>query len=273
MPAEVYDRVGLARPAGGVAADSPDATLSDEEARRAGIPLSIQARRAAAAGDWARVREISAGMDRELVGAKDPYGVAIAGLLSWIARRYGEAAGEEVLERTAEVVMAPFLAGVRDLGITESVPAWAVAWRSHGSTFWIEEHDEYMVFRGRPLGACARMWASAYQPEVERISASRVRYPTFGSFQAPASFHLMREPRGITHGKTGYPIYSCHCHMLHEIYPIDQIGRPLWVESHPLDDPDGETVHVHWKDPSAWPEHYYEQVGRRKPSAVGGGNG
>ena len=34
--------------------------------------------------------------------------------------------------------------------------------------------------------------------------------------------------------------------------------------------PDGETVHVHWKDPNAWPEHYYEQVGRRKPAAVGG---
>jgi hypothetical protein len=58
--------------------------------------------------------------------------------------------------------------------------------------------------------------------------------------------------------------------MLHEIYPIDQIGRPLWVENHPLDDPDGETVHVHWKDPNAWPDHYYEQVGRRKPAAVGG---
>jgi hypothetical protein len=270
VPAEVYERVGLARPASGVDSDPRGRTLSAEEALSAGIPLSIQARKAASEGNWERLRELSAGMDRELVGAKDPYGIAIAGLLSWIARRYGEDAGEEALERTAEVVMAPFLAGVKDLDITQSVPAWAVAWRSHGSTFWIEEHDEYMVFRGRPLGACARMWASAYQREVERISDSRVRYPTFGSFQPPASFHRMREPRGITHGKTSYPIYSCHCHMLHEIYPIDQIGRPLWVENHPLDDPDGETVHVHWKDPNAWPEHYYEQVGRRKPAAVGG---
>ena len=270
VPAEVYERVGFARPESGVEADHSQATLSAEEAERAAIPLSVQVRKAVASGDWDRVLEVSAGMDRELVGAKDPYGVEIAGLLSWIARRYGEAAGEEALAETAEVVMKPFLDGVRDLHITESVPAWAVAWRSHGSTFWIEEHDEYVVFRGRPLGACARMWSSAYQPEVERISESRVRYPTFGSFQAPASFHKMREPRGITHGKVGYPIYSCHCHMLHEIYPIDQIGRPLWVENHPLDDPDGETVHVHWKDPGAWPEHYYEQVGRRKPATVGG---
>jgi hypothetical protein len=272
VPSGVYERLGLSQPESGVEADHPSSTLSAEEAERAATPLSVQVRKAVAAGDWERVLEVSAGMDRELVGAKDPYGVEIAGLLSWIARRYGEGAGEEALAETAEVVMKPFLDGVRDLDITQSVPAWAVAWRSHGSTFWIEEHDDYVVFRGRPLGACARMWASAYQPEVERISESRVRYPTFGSFEAPASFHKMREPRGITHGKVGYPIYSCHCHMLHEIYPIDQIGRPLWVENHPLDDPDGETVHVHWKDPSAWPEHYYEQVDRRKPATVGGGS-
>ena len=81
----------------------------------------------------------------------------------------------------------------------------------------------------------------------------------------------MREPRGITHGKVGYPIYCATATCFTRSIPIDQIGRPLWVEEHPLDDPDGETVHVHWKDPSAWPEHYYEQVGRRKPAAVGGG--
>ena len=270
VPQEAYERVGLARPESGVEADHSQATLSAEEAERAATPLSVQVRKAVASGEWDRVLEVSAGMDRELVGAKDPYGVEIAGLLSWIARRYGEAAGEEALAETAEVDEA-LPRRCPHLDITESVPAWAVAWRSHGSTFWIEEHDEYVLFRGRPLGACARMWASAYQPEVERISESRVRYPTFGSFQAPASFHKMREPRGITHGKVGYPIYSCHCHMLHEIHPIDQIGRPLWVENHPLDDPDGETVHVHWKDPNAWPEHYYEQVGRRKPATVGSG--
>jgi hypothetical protein len=54
--------------------------------------------------------------------------------------------------------------------------------------------------------------------------------------------------------------------MLHEIYPIDQLGHPLWVEQHPLDDRDGETVHIHYKDPSAWPEEYYRAVGRQKPS-------
>lgn len=265
VPDSVYTNLGLARPRRS-AARRVAAALFDEQALvRLATPLSLQVRDAAAAEDWGRLLAISAGMDEELVCAKDPQGITIAGLLSWIARHYGEDAVEEVLEDTARVVMSPFIQRVRDLGPAESIRAWAVAWRSHGSTFWIEEEQERFIFRGRPLGACARMWSSDYQPTVQRISDSRVRYPTFGSYQAPALFHVMREPRGITHQREGYPVYSCHCVMLHEIYPIDELGYPLWVEKHPLDDPDGETVHIHYKDRSAWPEHYYTAVGRSKP--------
>ena len=265
VPAEVYRRIGAEKPAGALPGTEGGTLFSAAELERMATPLSLQVNAAGEADDREALLGISAGMDRELVGAKDPLGIMIAGLLSWIARHLGEDAAEESLERTADVVMAPFISAVRDLTIAESVPAWCVAWRSHGSTFWIEEHDETVLFRGRPLGACHRMLSSAYQPEVERISESRVRYPTFGCYAAPASFHLMREARGITHGKTDYPIYGCHCHMLHEVYPIDQLGHPLWVEEHNIDDRDGEMVHIHYKDAAAWPARYYEQVGRSKP--------
>jgi hypothetical protein len=266
---EAYARFGMARPPAGTLPAEPSRPFSDEELRRMGMPLSLQVEEALDAGDWDRLLAISGEMDAELVLAKDPMGVQIAALLTWIARHLGEAAAERALERTAEVVMTPFLDIVGDMAIADAIQVWAVAWRSHGSTFWIEEDEHRFVLRGRPLGACHRMWSHAYQPDVERISESRVRYPTFGSYDPPGSFHLMREPRGITHGKTGYPIYSCHCHMLHEIFPIDRLGHPLWVEEHPLHDPDGETVHIHYKDPAMWPERYYEQVGRRKPVAAG----
>ncbi len=264
VPADAYRRVGAEKPAGALPTAEAGTLFGPEELERMATPLSLRVRAAADAAAFDDLLAISAGMDQELVGAKDPLGVMIAALLSWIARHLGEDAAEESLARTADVVMAPFISAVRDLTIAESIPAWCVAWRSHGSTFWIEEHEETVLLRGRPLGACHRMLSSAYQPEVTRISESRVRYPTFGCYDAPASFHLMREPRGITHGKTGYPIYGCHCHMLHEVYPIDQLGHPLWVELHNVDDPDGEMVHVHYKDPAAWPAHYYEQVGRSK---------
>ena len=267
----VYEHVGTVRPAARLAVEQESRVFTDEELARLGVPLSLQVEAAAAAGDRVRLLEVAAGMDVELVGAKDPLGIVIAGLLSWIARHLGEEAVERALEDTAEVVMTPFVDAVRGLRVEDSIPLWAMVWRSHGSTFWIEEHEETIVFRGRPLGACHRMWSHAYQPEVVRISESRVRYPTFGCYDPPASFHLMREPRGITHGKAGYPVYSCHCHMLHEIFAIDRLGHPLWVELHPLDDRDGETVHVHYKDPAAWPARYYEQVGRTKSSSGAAG--
>jgi hypothetical protein len=264
VPAEVYTRVGTTKPMGALAAGTHERLFTEEELARLGTPLSLQVSQAADADDYARLLAISSGMDRELVGAKDPIGVAIGGLLSWIAWHQGEDGAEKALERTAEVVMAPFISAVRDLEIKDSIPAWCVAWRSHGSTFWMEEREETVILRGRPLGACHRMLSHAYNPRVTRLSESRVRYPTFGCYDAPSSFHLMREPRGITHQKEHYPIYSCHCHMLHEIYPIDQLGHPLWVEEHNIEDWDGEMIHTHYKDPSAWPAHYYEQVGRSK---------
>ena len=269
VPETVYARLAMAKPRSLERRPSaPERLFTDEDLERLAMPLSIQVEAAAEERDWERLLQISKRMDEELVCAKDPLGVTIAGLLSWIARHFGEDELERALEDTAEVVMSPFINAVRDLDSANSIRAWCVAWRSHGSTFWIEEDDARFIFRGRPLGACARMWSSAYQPEVERISESRVRYPTFGCYDAPASFHVMREQRGITHGRKGYPVYSCHCVMLHEIYPIDQLGHPLWVERHPLEDPDGETVHIHYKDKTAWPAHYYEAVGRSKPEEV-----
>ena len=270
VPEAAYSAVSLARPTGpsGLSDDLTEQIFTDDELVQLAIPLTLQLEQAADRSDWVAMRALTERMDEELVGAKDSLGVMIAALLSWIARRHGEAAAEVALEETAAVVMAPYVDHVRNLGPAESIRAWAVAWRSHGSTFWIEEHEETFIFRGQPLGACARMWATAYQPTVERISDSRVRYPTFGSFNPPASFHIMREPRAVTHGEIGHPIYSCHCVMLHEIYPIEQLGYPLWVETHPIDDRDGETVHLHYKDPSAWPERYYEAVGKSKPTAT-----
>jgi hypothetical protein len=90
------------------------------------------------------------------------------------------------------------------------------------------------------------MWAPARE-RFERVSESRVRYPTFGCYDPPASFHRMRSASPVTGGRTGYPVYSCHCHVFHELYPLERIGRVLWIEEHPLDDPDADTIHVHAK--------------------------
>jgi hypothetical protein len=263
----VYLANGLAKP--NVPLGRPTARVFDDaELERLATPLSVRLANAAAAGDWDAMDALTKRMDQELVSAKDPLGVSIGALLSWITRRYGEAGLEQALVETADVVMAPFLSTVRDMRIEDAIRTWSIAWRSHGSTFWIEELEDRFLLRGSPLGHCARMSMSREPYVVERISDDRVRYPSFGVYDAPHSFALTREPRPITHGKLDYPVYSCHCVMLHEIYPIKHLGHPLWVEEHPLDDHDAETVHVHYKDPSAWPERYYEAVGATKPAQL-----
>lgn len=263
--ARCFERIGYVAPRDPVEPRASATLFTLEELDRLATPLSIQVREAAAAQDWDRLLAISAGMDAELVGAKDPLGILINGLLTWIARHLGEPAAIEALERTADFVMSPYLDWVSNVSPIDAIPMWAMVWRAHGSTFWITEEEDRFVLRGRPLGACARMAASRYEPEVRRISPSRVRYPTFGSGEAPLCAHKLREPHPLNHFTPDFPVYSAHCTMLHEVFPIDRIGRPLWVEEHPLDDPDGDTVHYHYKDPKGWPEPFYARVGRAKP--------
>lgn len=265
IPMGAYLQIGKAKPRVPGTARREARMFSEEEMEKMGIPLSLRLERAIEKKDLSAVKELTRIMDAELVRAKDPMGIFIAGLLSYIARNLGEAKVEELLHWVAELLMSEFLKDIATLDKKPEIEMWCMVWRSHGSTFWVEEDDQKFTFRGKPIGACHRMWSSDYQRKVERISSSRVRYPTFGCYLPPASFHLMREPRGITHMKSNYPVYSTHCHMLHEIYAVEQRGYPLWIELHPLEDRDSETVHIHYKEPHDWPEDVYRQLGMTKP--------
>lgn len=261
----------LGAPIATVAApDDPDAptfldvtgdgeSFTEAELERLATPLSLRVEEHAARGDLNALLGISAAMDEELVAAKDPLNLLNAGLLSWIARELGEDRAEAALLRAAEVVMGPAIAAVRDAPFAEAFRQFVMVWRAHGSTFWIEEDDDVVVLRGRPIGACGRLWARA-APQ-QRISESRVRYRTWGAYDPPLSFHVVQSPGPMTSGEIGMPIYSCHCHVFHEIYALQTIGRPLWIEEHPVHDRDGETVHVHYKDHAAWPARYSARVG------------
>lgn len=265
VPVGAYLQIGKAKPGNWEDKPRVKRMFTDQELETLGTPLSLRLEQAIARQDIAAARELSTIMDDELVRAKDPHGIMIAGMLSYIARNMGEQHVEEALHWVAEMLMSEFLKDIAELDKKTEIEMWCMVWRAHGSTFWVTEDDEKFTFRGKPLGACHRMWSSAYQPKTARISDSRVRYSTFGCYLPPASFHLMREPRGITWMNTNYPVYSTHCHMLHEIYAIEQIGYPLWVEIHPLQDRDSETIHLHYKEAHDWPEDIYAKLGKVKP--------
>jgi hypothetical protein len=227
-------------------------------------PLSIRVEALAAWGDWTALKKLSSQMDEELVAAKDPLNLLNAGLLTWIARELGETAAETALLEAAEVVMGPAIDAVAELPFADAFRQFTLVWRAHGSTFTIEETDEALVLRGAPMGACGRLWAPA--AEQARVGENRVRYRTWGAYDPPLSFHVVSDARPMTAGETGMPIYSCHCHVFHEIFPIRRIGRPLWIEEHPVGDREGQTVHVHLKDPAAWPDHFFSRVGLERPA-------
>ncbi len=274
IPAEVYDRVGTAKPSRGFPTAADDRVFTSAELDQLGTPLSIQVEESAKAEETAQLEAVADRYDEELIRYKDQLGLIIGGLLTWIARHRGEDAVAEVLADTAEVVMTPFIEVIKPMSRKEQIGMWAMVFRAHGSTFsdgpnpGIEEYDDRVVFRGRPLGACGRMWANDDQERIERISETRIRYPTFGCYDKPMHFHRLREPRDITHMNEDYPIYSAHCHALHEVFCTNEFGYPLWVEEHPVDDENGVTRHVHYKDPTDWPEEFYTQIGEQRPESL-----
>ena len=139
--------------------------------RRAACPPGRAAalrRGAAAAGDaavapggggrWRRatgtaLQEISAAWTPSSCAPRTRWASQIAGLLS-VDRPAPRArrAPRRRSRRRPSVVMTPFLDVVRDLRIADAIRSWAIAWRSHGSTFWIEEDDERFVLPRPPAG-------------------------------------------------------------------------------------------------------------------------
>ena len=263
VPRELYERVDRLKPRHMPGSASADDQLDRSDVARLGVPLSLRIREAATNKRWDRLIEIAAGMDAELVAAKDPLSILRTGLLTWIARHLGEDAVERVLMWSAAIIMPPWLDVAETVSSRRFVEQLAGVWRAHGSTFNMQETQHTVIFRGRPMGACGRLWSST-GPQVPEACGERVRYPTFGCYEPPASLHLLRQPRGMTTMRPDYPVYSAHCHVFHEIFPIDRIGRPLWAETHALGDRSGEVVHVFYKDPRAWPKRYYTRVGRHK---------
>lgn len=246
---DARERLGLSN---APAADPVDADLvfSDEELRTWETPLSVQVEEAAGHQDWAALGRLSERMDAELVCVKDPVANLRTGLLTYIARTWGEPAVADTFDRSAPFVMSPWLRSFDPDDVRAAIETWGIAFRAHGSTFDATEDDDRVEFTGR-LGACGRMWAPATGPEPVR-RGRRVEYPCFGVYDPPLDYHVLQEPAPMTHGKHTHPVYSAHCHVFHELYPQRVLGFPLFLEFHP-EAATGDIVHVHAKETGRFP--------------------
>lgn len=258
VPDEVYRRAGMARgPKPGSASGNWSLRASAEllPVRRAAL-----LRRAHDDADPRIALHVAATVDHDLMTYEGPLTMFVASLLSSIARTDGEESAVAAMERPARAGMANTLSSWPSLETRQRIELLATFWRAHGSTFWIDETSDSFVLHGAPLGACHRLWWPQPNTSIHRISSTRIRYPTFGGYTPAGGLHLMHHRRSVTCGQSSYPIYSARCHLAHELLPIRQIGHPLWVERHPIDNPLKDTTHLVMKDDRQWPDWVFRRL-------------
>jgi hypothetical protein len=201
----------------------------------------------------------------------DRYADLMAGVLAFVAGRFGEAALEpcyrSVLEpfiqeryMVFDVRLRPYAETLaRNLYISlEAMRAHLVGPGRRGNTD-LEEFDDRWELNFDPCGSGGRMIRG---DEIEG-TGSRVL--------APYDFGVTQEAHPWSWGEKGVCYYCIHCSFTMSILPAERWGHPVRTVDPPLwrgpDDPDTRrsckwTV---WKSLEAIPEREYERVGRSKP--------
>ena len=88
---------------------------------------------------------------------------------------------------------------------------------------------------------------------------------------APYSWGVLEEEHDWAWRKKGVCYYCAHCCVILEQMPIDAFGYPVRVVEPPVRGQEGDDrcTWFMYKDPTQVPEHYYQRVGREKPSKFG----
>jgi hypothetical protein len=195
----------------------------------------------------------------------------MAGVLAWVARRFGEAA----LEPCYRSVLEPFIQerymvfDIRQRPYAETVARnlyiGLEAMRAHmvgpgrrGDTD-LQEFDDRWEMSFDPCGSGGRMMRG---DEIEG-TASRVL--------EPYEFGVTEEAYDWTWGEKGVCYYCVHCSFTMSILPAERWGHPVRTVDPPTwDGPDGPGTRrackwTVWKSLEAIPAREYERIGRTKP--------
>ena len=202
----------------------------------------------------------------------DRYADVMAGVLAYVARRFGEAALEgcyrSVLEPYIQERYMPFDVRVNPYETTVERNLYLVleAMRAHlcgperDGSLEFEEHEDRYVVRFDPCGSGGR---SMRGDEIEG-TGSRVL--------APYEFGVTQEPHDWAWGETGVCYYCAHCCITLEMLPEERWGHPVRVVDPPLwggaADADSTRRKCSWtvyKSLEAIPESAYQRIGRTKP--------
>jgi hypothetical protein len=185
------------------------------------------------------------------------------GLLTVIARTWGEAVLGEVLRVTEEPWVTVRYAKIRDLSVEDSLRLTVEGMRGHfsgpgrrGEISVVEEVDRYVL----SFDACG--------------TGGRMRRgdPVVGTgsrLAPPYNFLNITGAYDWTWNRKGVCAYCAHCAVVNQILPIEKLGRPMRMTLYP-ENPDDPCRWVIYKNPDAFPEDAFAQVGREKPGAPRG---
>ncbi len=202
----------------------------------------------------------------------DRYADLVAGVLAFVARRFGEAALEpcyrSVLEPYIQERYMPFDVRLRPYADTlvrnlyislEAMRAHLVGPGRRGDVD-LEEFDDRWELRFDPCGSGGRQVRG---DEIEG-TGSRVL--------APYEFGVTRERHPWAWNETGVCYYCAHCNLALSTLPAERWGHPVRTVDPPLwrgeADPltRKQCTWTVWKSLEAIPEREYERIGRTKPA-------
>jgi hypothetical protein len=202
----------------------------------------------------------------------DRYADLMAGVLAYVARRFGEARLEDcyraVLEPYIQERYMPFDTRVHPYASTIERNLYLVmeAMRAHlcgperDGSLEFEEHDDRYVVRFDPCGSGGR---SMRGDEVEG-TGSRVL--------APYEFGVTQERHDWAWNEEGVCYYCAHCCFALEKLPAERWGHPVRVVDPPIWGGSAEAGSTRrmcswtvYRSLEAIPASAYERIGHRKP--------
>ncbi|WP_089721297.1 hypothetical protein [Candidatus Entotheonella palauensis] len=202
------------------------------------------------AGDTESAKRIAQRMYNEFVSMHDLYRDWTTATLSFIGRKYGDAALEEAL---TEGVRAWWLPNLDKLpagadALKQRIKMFVAGLHGHLQPLHIHEDDDKVVIQMRPCGSGGRLVLE-------------------GKYDGPNAFLTLDTPQRITYGRDNFPVYCAHEPPM-EWLDIEQHGAPFMVV-----EPSNNIGHepcsfIIYKDPNKVPAKYYERLGLTKPSAT-----
>jgi hypothetical protein len=199
------------------------------------------------AGDTEKAKKLAKRMYNEFLSMHDLYRNWITATLSEVARRYGDAALDDVMVEGVRAWWKPIVQGMPQdpASLPARVKMFAAGLHGHLQPLSITEDDEKIEIRLCPCGSGGRLIQE-------------------GKYAGDDAFYTIKEGQPLTYGRPDYPVYCAHEYAMERV-DIEENGKPFVVVEPAAELGREYCALVVYKDPDKIPAKYYERIGLKKP--------